>query len=307
MLSNTLTYPLQVRNKTSTHDQVQIALAIAEEHVLKSLLVNCTPAIAKYPQIGSISSTIGVPMTAKKTIDGIIQFESIQCVLADTPVETAPQWAEPGLSPTARRRDQALMRCESELHTLGQTIPMAQAIALLAHSGFSPRQVEDILNLPYEAWHKTWWCTLDSEGNFTIPFLRFIRTLRYPDGSFTLQYKDYFSQEKPTCFSSRPEKVLVEIKPELGCFSKTLEKINYSREHCQTKNAILICNSLTDLETQGFISQGISLYSATELILPIQANCAACGSSHCPMRGRGDSPVVMCRQFYTGESLGDGE
>lgn len=299
MLSHALTYPLQERHeRISPHDQVQIALAIAEENVLKSLLVNCTPAIAQYHQIGSISSTIGVPVTAKKAIDGIVQFESIHCVLTDAPVEIDAPRPETSVGNFPRRRDHSLTRCESELQTLGQTLPMAQAIALLAHSGFSPRQVEDILNLPYEAWHKTWWCSLDSDGNYTIPFLRYIRTLRYADGTFTVQYKDYFSSEKPTCFSSQPQKVLVEIKPELGSFSKTLERINYSREQSHIEKAILICNSLTDLEAQGFISQGISLYSAAELVLPMQANCATCASHRCPMQGKVDSPIVMCRQFY---------
>ncbi|MBD2460394.1 hypothetical protein H6G89_04990 [Oscillatoria sp. FACHB-1407] len=302
MLSHALSYPLQDRDgRITPHDQVQIALAIAEEHVLKSLLVNCSPPIVKYHQIGAISSTIGVPLTARKTIDGIIQFESVQCVLSDAPVEVDPQRSDNNLNYLSRSRQSSLTHCESELQTLGQTIPMAQAIALLAHSGFSARQVEDILNLPYEAWHKTWWCTLDAAGNFTVPFLRFIRTLRYPDGTYTIQYKDYYSQEKPSCFSSQPQKVLIEIKPQLESFSKTLEKINYSREHCNTEKAILICNSLTDLEAQGFMSQGISLYSATELILPIQANCAVCGSQTCPMHGIADSPIVMCRQFYRDE------
>ncbi|MDX2217172.1 MAG: hypothetical protein SFY66_28150 [Oculatellaceae cyanobacterium bins.114] len=302
MLSRALTYPIQDRDRRiSAHDHVQIALAIAEEHVLKSLLVNCTPPIVQYHQIGSISSTIGVPITAKKTIDGIIQFESLQCVLSDAPVESDLPRSEVTLGYLPRSRQSNLTHCESELQTLGQTIPMAQAIALLARSGFSARQVEDILNLPYEAWHKTWWSTRDADGNFTIPFLRFIRTLRYPDGTFTLQYKDYYSQEKPACFSSQAQKVLVEIKPQLESFSKTLEKINYSREHCNTEKAILICNSLTDLEAQGFMSQGISLYSATDLILPIQANCALCGSQSCPMHGVVDSPIVMCRQFYRDE------
>jgi bacterioferritin-associated ferredoxin len=305
-----LAHALHKRTETaSLHDQMQIALAIAEENVLKSLLVDCTPPIAQPHHIGSISSTIGVPLSSQKNVDGLIEFESIRCILADAPVETDPRWAEPSQNYVERslvgRRSHSLTRCESETHTLGQGLPLAQAIALLAHSGFSPQQVEDIINLPHEAWHKTWWYYLDAEGNFTIPFLRVIRTLRYTDGTITLQYKDYFSQDKPNCFSSQPRKVLVEIKPTLESFSKTLGKINYSREHCGLEKAILICNSLTELEMQGFISQGISLYTTSERFIPVQANCGNCVTHDCPIQGWEKSPVMMCRQFCSQSATGD--
>jgi bacterioferritin-associated ferredoxin len=298
MSKHSLTYPIQEwKENTSFHDQIQIALAIAEENILKSLLTDCSPSIAQPHRIGAISSTIGIPIKAKKVIDGIIQYEAIDCVLADSPVEIDPQLAEPNLGSLPRWRQQSLTRCESETRILAQTVPLAQAIALLAHSGFSSRQVEDILNLPYEAWHKTWWYTVDANGNFTVPFLRMIRTLRYTDGTFTIQFKDYFSESKPICFKGQEQKVLIEIKPELASFSKTLEKINYSRDRCGIDRAILICNSLSDLEARGFISQGVSIYTASEFHLPIQADCLNCVHHDCPMHGLDSSPVMMCRQF----------
>jgi bacterioferritin-associated ferredoxin len=297
-MANALAYPIQEwKGKTSFHDQVQIALAIAEENSLKSLLTDCISPIAQPHRIGAISSTIGIPIKAKKVVDGIIQYEAIDCVLVDVPVETDPQLAEATLGNFPRWRNQSLTRCESETRILGQTVPMSQAIALLGTSGFSPRQVEDILNLPYEAWHKTWWYTVDAEGNFTVPFLRMIRTLRYTDGTFTIQYKDYYSDVKPACFKGQEQKVLIEIKAELDSFSKTLEKINYSRDRCGIDRAILICNSLSELEARGFISQGISIYTATAVNLPIQANCATCIHHNCPMHNLDHSPVVMCRHF----------
>lgn len=297
-MANALAYPIhEWKGKPSFHDQVQIALAIAEENSLKSLLTDCISPIAQPHRIGAISSTIGIPIKAKKVVDGIIHYEVVDCVLVDAPVETDPQRAEATLGNGSHWRNQRLTRCESETRILGQTVPMSQAIALLASSGFSPRQVEDILNLPYEAWHKTWWYTVDADGNFTVPFLRMIRTLRYTDGTFTIQYKDYYSDVKPACFKGQEQKVLIEIKAELDSFSKTLEKINYSRDRCGIDRAILICNSLSELEARGFISQGISIYTATAVNLPIQANCATCIHHSCPMHNLDHSPVVICRHF----------
>jgi predicted CopG family antitoxin len=295
-------------SSTSMHDQVQIALAIADEPLLRSLLVHCTPAIAPYHQIGSITSSIGVPIESKKSVDGVLSFELVRCVLA--PPDQIDQSFKTTGPQTDRDRNQKqreyarLTRCESETHILGQTISLAQALTMLSHVGFSSQQVEAILNLPYEAWHKSWWYTLDVEGGFTVPFLRLIRTLRYTDGTFTIQYKDYFGQEKPACFKSQEQKVLVEIKTERQSFSKTLEKINYSRKKLGITRAILICDRLSDLEARGFISQGISLYTASELILPTQANCSLCVNTACLLSGQTSSPVVMCRQFCLEAEVG---
>jgi hypothetical protein len=307
MSKNVLIHPAQTRQiTTSTHDQVQIALAIADEPLLKSLLVNSTPPIAPPHRIGAISSTIGVPLASQKAVDGILSFESIYCVLADAPPEID---AKPVGSGAAGRNSQQrefarLTRCESELQTLGQSVPIAQAIALLNHAGFSTRHVEEILNLPYEAWHKSWWYAVDSLGHFTVPFLRLMRTLRYANGTLTLQYKDFFGQEKPICFKSQMQQVLIEIKTEPYSFHKTLQKINYSRAQLGIQKAILICDdaassqhSVTDLEARGFISQNISLYLSSDLILPTQANCANCGTANCPLSGNDNSPVMMCHQF----------
>ncbi|MBE9177168.1 hypothetical protein IQ268_01085 [Oculatella sp. LEGE 06141] len=279
-------------------DRIQIALAIADETILKSLLVGCTPPIAQPHRIGTVSSTIGVPIAAhSKAVDGIIQFEAVNCILAGSPAEVDPRWADHRGRDAASRELAHLTRCESETHILGQTIGLPQALSLLAHAGFSPQQVEAILNLPYEAWHKSWWYTLDAEGRFTLPFLRLIRTLRYTDGTFTIQYKDYFSQQKPSCFKSHDHKVIIEIKPELNSFRKTLAKINQSRETFGIDKALLICDSISDLEAQGFVSQGISIYAANEVILPAEANCGICSTPGCPMSGIADSPVLTCRRF----------
>lgn len=279
-------YPHPNRVAASLHDQVQIALAIADESLLRSLLVNCLPAILPPHQIGTVTAAIGVPI-GKKAVDGVLTVEQIQCILADS--------IEAG-GTTVRRSDAARsLKCESELQTIGQSISLAQAIAILQQAHFSPTQIEEILHLSSEGWYKSWWYSIDAEGNFTVPFLRQIRTLRYANGRVTLQYKDHFEQDKPLCFRSQTQQVLVEIETEPQSFRQTLEKINYAKAKLNIPAAILICDRLSELEVQGFVSQQISIYSSTAE-LPVQADCQSCATD-CPLQGHTDSPVIACRQY----------
>lgn len=288
---------MRAKSGSTIHDQIQIALAIAEEATLRSLLINSIPPIAFPQRLGTVRAAIGIPIAPERTLDGLIHYEDIHCVLTDAPVRTDPQLAQPHWGNLPRLSDADLTRCESEMHTLGQNIAIAQAISLLEHSGFTAEQIDQVLNLPQQAWHKTWWYHLDHQGNCATPFLRLIRTLRYTDGTFTIRYKDYFAQDKPLCFQSQQLKALVEIQPKLQSFSRTLEKINYARMQLGVEKAILICNSLSELELKGFISQGISIYSAEPLAFPVQSNCAVCMTGTCPLQGTPDSPVVMCHRF----------
>ncbi|NJL40267.1 MAG: hypothetical protein HC879_20225 [Leptolyngbyaceae cyanobacterium SL_5_9] len=304
-MPNVLTCPTQPQS-AATRDQIQIALAIADDSILKSLLVNCTPAIARPSLIGTVSSSIGVAIAPQTAVDGIIQYESIHCALAPPQFETEHHLF-PYTNQTIKQKEyQKLTRCEAETRDLGQNVSLDQALSLLTQVGFSPRQVDEILSLSYEACHKSWWYLLDSDGNPTVPFLRLIRTLRYPNGSYTIQYKDYFSQEKPCCFQKQTQQVLVKIKTGLQSFSETLERINYCRNQLDIKEVILICDTVSDLEARGFISQGISLYAATDLFLPAQANCANCVTRDCPMNGTENSPVLTCRRFCLGEAASYG-
>lgn len=295
MTHQTLAYTVNSSHSTKPtprHEQLQIALAIADEAALQSLLLHCTPPIAQADSLGTITASIGVPLTPKKSVDGLLRFESIHCQLLDvSPISPRSEELR-----SSQRRDSELVRCESELHTLGQGLVLAQAIALLSHAGFLPSQIDTILNLPSEGWYKSWWSVLEADGT-TTPFLRVLRTVRYTDGSFTIQYRDYFAQTKPACFKSQEHTVVVEIEPELRSFQKTLEKINYSRQQCGTDKALLIYDNLSELEAEGFISQGISLYGTRDLPVHTHANCTLCGNYTCPMQGRSDSPVVLCRRF----------
>lgn len=281
------TYPHPDRVAASLHDQVQIALAIADPLLLRSLLVNCLPAVLPAHQIGAVTAAIGVPI-GKKAADGVLTVEQIYCILADS--------IDAGATVATARPDPRSLKCESELQTLGQSISLAQAIALLQQAEFSIAQVEEILHLSSEGWHKSWWYSIDAEGNFTVPFLRQIRTLRYANGRVTLQYKDRFEQDKPPCFRTQPQQVLVEIETESQSFRHTLEKINYAKAKLGIQAAILICDRLSELEVQGFVSQQISIYSSTAE-LPVQADCHSCAAIECPLHGHTDSPVIACRQY----------
>ncbi|SRR5579883_370049 len=280
----------------SLHDQIQIALSIADDQVLRSLLANAIPAVAPVEQIRSISAQVGVPTGNLQTADGLVHFEATQCQLVD-PAEAAAD-----LPPLNGRRTQSrelarLTQHESDVQTLGHNLPLATTVSLLAESGFSSEQIRDILHLPYDAWQKAWWYKIDAYGNFTIPFLRHIRTLRYPNGTFTIQYKDFFEQDTPVCFTGVMQKALVVIKPDTQSFSDTLRQINYQREALGTTQVVLICNTISDLEAQGLINQGVSVYPAVELILPTQSNCIHCGRKECAMNGAVDSPVALCYGF----------
>lgn len=298
MAHHLLTYSLSEQpDSLSLHDRVQIALAIAGETLLKSLLCDCLPPLAQLHRIGSVSTSIGIPLQSHTAADGIIEYESIHCQLIDASEDLKRIIAAYAERYGNHRGYLDLTRCEAETRTLGQGIPLAQAIALLIQAGFSHAQVQSILHLPYDAWYKSWWYTTDGEGKFSVPFLRLIRTFRYADGNHTLQYKDFFAQDKPTCFKSESCKVLIDIRAEPTGFRETLERINTARQQLGMAQALLICDRITDLEARAFISQNISVYATTELALPAQANCEICANSQCPLNGNHDSPVLTCHRF----------
>jgi hypothetical protein len=284
----------------SWHDRIQIVLGMADESLLKSLLVDCTAPITQLHRVGGIRAKIGIPTAVGTAVDGLIEFEEVSCVLATSPVQLEQEVSDYTRKNGNQRGYVDLIRCETETQTVGQALSLPQAISTLSHAGFGSPQVKEILNLPYDGWHKSWWYWVDELGNFTIPFLRLLRTRRYADGTYTLQYKDFFAQEQPNCFKSHNQKVIVEILPESHQFQTVLAKINLARQQIETPHALLICDRISDLEAQGFISQGISLFASHEIALPIRANCVDCVTPDCPMRGNTRSPVLLCQQFCLG-------
>lgn len=287
----------------TTHiDQVQIALAIADESMLKTLLTDCLQTIAPIHQIGHISSSIGVRTPGGETVDAVLTYEQIHCIPTDSDPELEPFAPCEGKSAKECERELAqLTRCESELQTFVHHASLSATLASLTHARFSPSQIHTILNLPHDGWYKTWWYGLDENGEFSIPFHRRMRTRQYPDGSVTIQYKDHYPSTKPACFSSQRQRVVVAIHQDNQSFSSVLSSINASREQLGIDHAILICDRLSELEARGFLSQHVSLYTASDLCVYAHADCMICVNYDCPMNHKEDSPVVTCRQFCLGD------
>jgi hypothetical protein len=291
--------PQSPQTQTAIQDQVLLALAIADEPTLRSVLTDCCPAIAPAHRIGSVRSTVGVPVASQQIIDGVLHYEVINCVLADqVQCPVTDHTSAASSASAAPPADYSLLtRCHSPTQTLGRNVLLTQARSLLAESGFSPEQIHAILNLPQEAWYKSWWYTLDEVGALSVPFYRLIRTRHYADGRYTIQYRDYFAQEPPPCFKSESQRVLIKVHDASQSFSQVLASVNTARQHLNVDQAILISSSISELEAQGFISQGVLLYAARDLMLPVRADCLLCVNHDCPMHGRKESPVRTCDRF----------
>ena len=68
-------HALSDRPSLRLRDRIQIALAIADDTLLRSMLVNCQPAIAPARKIGRISSAICLSAPQQQTVDGIVESE----------------------------------------------------------------------------------------------------------------------------------------------------------------------------------------------------------------------------------------
>ncbi len=274
--------------------EAQLALAVADEAFLKALLTDCFPTIAHPHEIGAISVEVGVPLThlADGSIDGILKFEQINCVLAGAYPEAPPV-------PEFDSHDHyhAVTQCHSELFTLAHNQPLSDVVALLSRAGFDGEHIHQILHLPTQAWHKSWWYAVDLDGRLTIPFQRLIRTRRFADGTITLQFKDYYGHEPPVGFSSKLTQIpLVVHKPEWS-FCANLAFINLARRELDNQQAILIAHGLSELEVEGYMRQNVSLFQQQVIQLPLAANCRNCHQIKCPLHGVDSSPVMACRSF----------
>lgn len=281
--------------------EAQLALAVADESFLRSLLTDSLPAIAHPHEIGTVSVTVGVPLQAhpQLCIDGVITFEHIHCVLAGSYPDAPP------LPEFHHHADyQAVTSCHSDLTTLAQNVSTSEAVDLLARSGFDPENIRHILQLPSQAWHKSWWYTLDPEGFLTVPFQRHLRTRCFADGTFSLQFKDYYAHERPTGFRSQTQQLPIIVHhPGLG-FCDNLARINLTRRELNTPQAILIADDLTELEVEGYLRQNVSLGKQRGLQNPLAANCRLCHREKCPLHGVDSSPVMVCRSFLSADQVG---
>lgn len=282
-------------------DQVQLALAIADTGVLRSLLTDSTPAVARSHQVGQVRIEVGVPTQGHYVdgIDGVVEYEQIRCAIAQ---ETPPEAQQ------SAKAFQSLTRCHSELKTLAWRVNLAEAISLLHHGGFNETQIQQILQLPWDAWHRSWWHTLDPQGGASFPFQRWFRSRSYSDGKHILQYRDYYPQDAPPCFHGIWRRVpLVIANPDDG-FGELLKRLRSARQAIDAQQVILLSGSLSDLEQEGFIRQGISLYPLQEGAAQREhPACATCRQRTCPFYGRADAPVMTCSHFQPNSSSFHGE
>ncbi|MBE9136779.1 hypothetical protein IQ254_06100 [Nodosilinea sp. LEGE 07088] len=282
----------------------QLALAVADEPFLRSLLTESLPAIAHPHEIGTVAVQVAVPLPypAQGRMDAVLTFEHINCVLAGSYPEAPPT---PDLS--NHRQYEAITPCHSDLATLAHNVPITEAEALLARSGFTLEEVQYILNLPNQGWHKSWWYSLTPEGFLTVPFQRHIRSRCYTDGTVTLQFKDHYAQQRPEAFRSQPQKLPVVVHSPQVSFCDNLAHINLSRQTVGSPQAILIADDLSELEIEGYIRQNVSLYRQRSLELVTSASCPTCAQAKCPLQGVDSSPVLACRSFRPADGPVDGE
>lgn len=250
-------------------DQIQLALAIADTAILRSLLTESRPMILNPQQFGQMRVTVGVPLADQATmLDAVVDYESLGCALLG---EIPPE------AQTSAKAYRELTRCQSELQTLGWRVAIAEAIALLSHGGFQEQDIQRILQLPSEGWHRSWWSTFDRQGNLSHPFQRWFRCRRYGDGTYILQYRDHYAQVAPTCFRGDWHQIPVVIASAGQGFGALLMTLRRAQASLNTDHAILLSAPLSDLEQQGFMRQGISVYTlgspgqGSQTVLPIPA------------------------------------
>lgn len=246
---------MQIGEDTSGLDrnQVQLALAVATEERLRSLLVSCTAAIAQPHQIGHVRVSIGVPPGTKglEAIDAVLEYEHIWCVLSE---------GAPHIQDCDARDYQYLTRCQSDLKTLAWRVNLSEAIALLQHGGFREDQIHRIIQLPWDGWHRSWWDTFDPQGQLGLPFQRWFRTRCYSDGTYTLQYRDHYPQDAPSCFCGLWQQVPVMMAHSASQFGKVLTNLRTAQHALKAQRCLLLADDLTDLEVEAYIRQGVSLY-----------------------------------------------
>ena len=275
-------------------ERIQLALASADEPLLQSLLTNCKPAIASADRIGYISSAICLAAPNNQTVDGIIEFEHIQCRLASSQNSQSPSAADYGWNANDYRR---YTRYQSDTYILANRLPVPEAEALLLSVGFDIQQAAQILQMPPSATFKSWWFACDRDGQFTLPFLRILRTTYFANGTVTLKYQDAFEQFEPPCFRSTISKVLVEIRPTITRFARALARINRHRAHNAVDAVILISDRLSPTVANAFVRQGISLYPDIQLNQGVAVDCTTCRNVHCRLQGFAESPVTGCKAF----------
>jgi hypothetical protein len=294
--------PFQQRRQgdAPAHHTAQLALAVADEVYLRSLLTDSLPTLAQPHEIGAISIQVGVPLQQhpQYSIDGVLTFEHIHCVLAGSSPQVPPL---PEFH--THTEYQSVTHCHSDLATLAENVAPSEAVDLLARAGFDADQIRQILQLPSQAWHHSWWYALGPEGFVAVPFQRHIRSRCFADGTFTLQFKDDYAQDRPHGFRSQSQAVPVMVHQDSLSFGENLTRLNRARRELNVAQALLIATDLTELEIEGYIRQNVSLNNQRGMQRPLTAHCRLCHRDLCPLHGVDSSPVMACRSFLPAEAL----
>jgi hypothetical protein len=216
--------------------------------------VNCLPAIARPHQIDQIRVVIGTPPNIRSLehLDAVLEYEQVWCLPA------AGAAVEEGFS---ERDYAALTRCQSELKTLAWRVNLSEAIALLQHGGLQADQIQRILQLPWEGWHRSWWDVLEPQGTLGLPFQRWFRTRCYSDGTYTLQYQDHYAQDAPPCFHGIWQAVPMLINQGGASFGEVLTSLRQARHALKAAHGVLLTQELSEVEAEAYIRQGVSLYT----------------------------------------------
>lgn len=235
-------------------NQVQLALAIADVDRLKTLLTGCTPAIAQPHQIGQVRITIGSPpnTVGLEDLTAVMEYERVWCLLSEGAPEIVAQ---------SCRDYQYLTRCQSDLQTLAWRVNLSEAISLLGYGGFQENDIQRILQLPWEGWHRSWWDVLDDQGQLGLPFQRWFRTRCYSDGTYTLQYRNLYAQDAPPCFRAVWQKVPLMVTRPGRQFGETLNALRKAQHGLKAQTCLLLTGGISEMEAEGYIRQGVSLHS----------------------------------------------
>ena len=133
------------RPKLRLRDRIQIALAVADDTLLRSMLVNCQPAIAPARTIGKISSAICLAAPQQQTVDGLVEYSEIQCLLGQVQDSRSPEAIDYGWNASDYAR---YTQYQSETTDLVDGITVSEASDLLESAGYSPHQLQQILQMP---------------------------------------------------------------------------------------------------------------------------------------------------------------
>jgi len=233
---NSTSYPGHEKRKTTPiHDQIQIALALADQQSLINLLLNSKPSIVSFNNRNVID----------QALNAVSQYE-----LHDRG-KNPQEWTVTKVE--VKEPFWKKITCEAEV-----PIPKKNyAVDAIIHYGYDQKVEIEIRH--------------NSSGE--------ILDYNWPMG--------------------RSASILVEIKTEIQSWADTLRQIKRYQNELKIPKSILVCDTLTELEAQGFINQGISIYPAINLTLPIYADCSICVHVNCPMSGTQNSPVTMCIDFDT--------